>query len=1194
MIVRFPDLNVLQLALTSGAVPADVVKKPAVASFGDEGQLWVETAVKLPAASQRELKRLGALACKSSGAALSTEVSCWIELLPLVRDDSSLDSLEQTPVLFDVSSGEELSRLVLEMLRLGNDRQSYRWLEETPPHPNPSPPGGGREARGEGGKGCRALLRVVGPPYYSLLRALDQLGGAGVAPHAFVERAPGVWVEVGYRHPLAANVKPPKGKLLLLRPPRQWLLLPDAPFHDIYDIVEFQLAEGGMRWQDSPLPHRFTVAPRLRQAGPSDGAELWVLRGDAIDELNRFVQNAEDPLLGRLAFAVGEKQGQTIVVLRVRQTKLPPPVLVLPAEAYKSYLKIPNLFLPAGYILHPPLRRDVVRKLLAEDVGQITWLVREASGGCEPPGSFTPESLPDDVFRPLTDWVDYVLDRDRDKLQAWVQAMRFDFESFVCDEEQPPKPKKPPAAEKTRGAKGGPPRPAGEADMGETSEYEAPSDSASAPEDAVLEAFAAVEKVEPSEIEKELHAVEEEFLSRPGGLEDEVRQALWPRLAILNAHLGKTEDAGLCWLRALWEPSESASGDAGRWSAAWFRDEALGAARSHAAGSRGEPSWLAGLATADGVRRDVQGTDLDHLLQRSEPTLAELRGLAAYLVWSARRDPRPRPLMQRLPAVQRFLEKHEKVLPVRACWLAWHHLTQLLDGDVLALARARDRLLERLFHNGLRPEQDLPNFLRIAGQPTERRGRGLGQWMLKLHELARCWVDRQRGQNPLDYRDAKTKEYIDLLFAFGLARLGEHDASRQLLRRAQRVLVKEDEAHAILFRLFEYRIRQAMEGQATNTPLESEALERLHELRRIAQTDSGERRRESGSHLSYVIEKMRGISRILEPLQKILEYRYIAAGRSDEIAQSLARLPDIKDRKELAQQINWLLKKGKTSLAVYVRVLKECLEQSPRIGEEIAKQLLEQALRAYDQSFRIPADGEDRPGSELLMDLLERGLFVAAHFGQLDVVHAFMARFRQLLREERASSSIIGFDRVIEQSLRGLRKLGLREEIQELLTLMSDAILKGRNPTALLAEKDAGVLLRTLLPIAAGWYDFGRDTLAEPIFQAARTLLLRKELIPTEHLALAFAYSKALGAAPIAIAQNRLEELFERLEGIPNTSSYGNYYSPAQLKVVESAVLAVVSDDFTQGTQARRWLDEDEYLVRRRIHEDVRTLMAHG
>jgi cellulose synthase operon protein C len=1169
MIIRFPDLKTLQLALTSGAVPVDIAQKPAVAGFGEEEQLWVETPAKLSAAAQRELKRLSALVCKSSGAALSTEVSCWLELLPLAAEDAPLDVLEQTPVLFDVPSGEELARLVLEMLRLGNDRQSYRWLEQT-----------------NNGDNGRALLRVVGPPYYSLLRALDQMGGPSVAPHAFVERAPGVWVEVGHRHPLAAKIKPPKGRALLLRPPRQWLMLPDASFHDIYDIVEFQLPDGPARWQESSLPQRLKVAPRLRQSGPAEGAELWVLRGDAIDELNRFVQTAEDVLLSRLAFAVADKDGQTLVVLRVRQSKLPPPILVLPAEAYKSHLKLPNLFLPAGYSLHPPLRRDVVRKLLAEDVSQITWLLLGENG------QFTPESIADDVFRPLTDWVDYVLDRDRQQLHAWVQAMQFDFEPFICDEEQSRKPKKPPDSEKSRAPKAGPKRAETEGNPSEKSALQSPSEtSTSDTEDVGLDAFTSANRAEPSALEKELHAVEEEFLALPGGLEEPARQAMWPRMAHLNAQLRKTEDASLCWLNAMWDAGENA----GNWATAWFRTEARGAMHRHADSPRSGKPWVAAAASED-VRREVSADELDCLLALAEPTTSDLRAFAAYLAWSAHRDPRPTALGSRLPAMQRLLEKHENLLPVRACWLAWYHLVQLTDGDVLALARARDRLLERLFHNGLRPEQDLPSFLCFAGQSSDKRGRALGQWLLKMNELARGWVDRQRRQDALEPKGAKTKEYLDLLFAFGLARLGEHDAGRQLVNKAKKKLANEDEAHAILYLLFDYRIRQAMEGQSTNTPLEEEALDRLNALRQKEQERRSQTSGRSGgtsiSPFCYIIDKMRGTSRILEPLQKILEYRYIAAPSNDEEEQTLAKLPDIKERSELAERIHWLIKRGRTRLALFVRILKAALEQSPRVGEEIAQHLLEQALRAYDQSVQLPAGAEARPSLELLMDLLERGLFVAAHFGRLDAVQALMVRFRQLLRDEHGSSSITGFDRVVEQGLRGLRKLGLREEIQELLTLMADAILKGRSPMMLLAQKDTGSLWRVMLPIAAAWYDSGRDSLAEPIYQAARTVLFRNELLPTEHLALACAYAKALGAAPIPILQERIEELFERLEGIPNTSSYGNYYSPSQVKLVESVVLAVVNDDFTQGAQARRWLDEDEYLVRQRIHGDVRNLLA--
>src|SRR5207244_694375 len=96
----------------------------------------------------------------------------------------------------------------------------------------------------------------------------------------------------------------------------------------------------------------------------------------------------------------------------------------------------------------------------------------------------------------------------------------------------------------------------------------------------------------------------------------------------------------------------------------------------------------------------------------AEPSQADVRALAAYLVWAARQDDPPAPLTAgRLNVVQRFLEGRERLLSVRAAWLAWEAFARLSGNDVLALARARDRLLGELFRNGLRPDA-LPSFLR--------------------------------------------------------------------------------------------------------------------------------------------------------------------------------------------------------------------------------------------------------------------------------------------------------------------------------------------------------------------------------------------------------------------------------------------------------------------------------------------------
>jgi hypothetical protein len=101
---------------------------------------------------------------------------------------------------------------------------------------------------------------------------------------------------------------------------------------------------------------------------------------------------------------------------------------------------------------------------------------------------------------------------------------------------------------------------------------------------------------------------------------------------------------------------------------------------------------------------------------------------------------------------------------------------------------------------------------------------------------------------------------------------------------------------------------------------------------------------------------------------------------------------------------------------------------------------------------------------------------------------------------------------------------------------------------------------------------------------------------------LAESYLAALGYAPAEFALPRVEELFAQpidgsetphsLPAVTDAMTTSSHFSVFQLRIVEAIVLAVVSEDFTMNAESRRWLDEDESLVRRRIHRDMRTAMA--
>ncbi|MCU0880934.1 MAG: hypothetical protein MUF06_24455, partial [Pirellulaceae bacterium] len=518
------------------------------------------------------------------------------------------------------------------------------------------------------GDSSRTLLRVLGPPYYTLLRALDADAGQAEQPPlmAFVEQVPRVWVQLGYEHPLAERLEVPPGKWLFLRPPRDWQWIDEGAFQDIYGALEFPLAAVDSAWHDQPLVERISVPLRLTSMAETDPAELWVLSHNATQQIEQLVGASDNELIARLAFAVVQKNEPAtsevsppperipLVLLRVRPSKLPPPVLVLDGVACRSYLNLPNLFVPVGRRLHPPLRRDVVTRLLAADASRLVWL--------EPgnAGQFQPRSIPDGAFRPLSAWVDYVLDEQHEPLSAWTAAHRFDFAGFVCqDDERPRERESRPAERPTE------PRPA---------LSPAPSTPTStSPEDEPILAEVVEEEIvppvelaravpQPSELQQRLSAAENQFLAIEGPLDSPERAILWREMAHLNGALDRRLDASLCWSQVLWEQPAAP------------RDAAV--------------AWLGHLGETGSGPRFPAPDKLRTLAEGGMPERLELTQLAAQLVRQAAEKSTPvenRLSPEQISLAGQILTRHEKVLPIRIAWLAWVAIAELSHGDTLAL-----------------------------------------------------------------------------------------------------------------------------------------------------------------------------------------------------------------------------------------------------------------------------------------------------------------------------------------------------------------------------------------------------------------------------------------------------------------------------------------------------------------------------
>ncbi len=1167
MILLFPDLDTLRVALTSGIVPAEVTLAPAAVSFDAEGKIYVEPTVNLTKAVTKNLDRIGVKGSKRHASDEPQEVTCWPQLLPVTRDAAAPQLSNQAPVLFELEKAEDLPTLVTEMLRLGNDRQGFRWFT----------------APGEG-ESKRVLLRVIGPPYYTLLRALDTgTSGAGGTVRAYLERAPRVWVEVGHSLPLAQQLRVADKQLLLIRAPREWLYLDDAPFQDVYDIMQFKLPAAPVGWTEAKAPKKMTVPLKLAASTTTDTPELWVLRANAVEQLDLLVRDSDERLLQRLMFAVAtDPQGARTVVLRVRPSKLTVPVLTLDnALPFKPYWKLPNLFLPVGKRLHPTLRRDAVRKLLADDADQVVWLYPDGATG------FTPESVPDAAFRSLEDWVDYVIEAEQQVLAAWIEATRFDFDHFVCKDAGGPK-TKPDKSDKeskskddddAKGAKGvGPAKGAAKGKL------------AAKPTAQTDFLPPAGEVKKPTEWELRAKELEGQFIALDGPLDSPERQALWPELATAYSGARRPMDAAVCWLDALWDADPMPQ----PWLAGWVRSELPDAGST------------------------VRADEFDKLLNHPGAGLEETRKVVAAFLWLASQQPVPGWLVTRLPVVQKYLETNESLLPVRAIWLAGYRLAQLSGADVLGLARVRDRLLKRLLEGGLQAERDLPGFLRFFGMKDSERMRVVRDKAMELHGAVRKWLDDNAAQQKNEYLKAN-HPLIDMLFAFAVAKLDESTQAKKLLEEARKVMegpiptsspdnklfekVVSAVASNFVYKAFKYRVEQVLAGKPPTGQLSAELIDELEEIGKKGQSGAsvrngpGEQPQNPYGRALYVIDRMRQQSRVIEPQGTLDPYERMTRA-TDPLRKELTDLHAIRDTGKLAEKIRKLYKEGVAKAPVkdtHFYVLHAGLPLAAQVGEAFSVELLGLVPAALHGSGGAN-ESPDMPKKQ--GELLERALYLAGHFNREDIVKKLVDDFTALVHSKPEDTRFRLINVVARQCIRNLKKLGLTNEIDRFLTKLHNEVLRGAS-TADLRKKHAAkpetwsAVLQTLLNLAGGWMFLGLHDRAKPILEEARNELLNANALtlqPKEYTELARAYVTALGQGNPDNCLTGMIELFRRMSPakINNMWTTAKYYSRFHLNLVEDVISALVSDDSALGASGRKWLDDDEYLVRRRIHADMK------
>ncbi len=128
--------------------------------------------------------------------------------------------------------------------------------------------------------------------------------------------------------------------------------------------------------------------------------------------------------------------------------------------------------------------------------------------------------------------------------------------------------------------------------------------------------------------------------------------------------------------------------------------------------------------------------------------------------------------------------------------------------------------------------------------------------------------------------------------------------------------------------------------------------------------------------------------------------------------------------------------------------------------------------------------------------------------------------------------------------------------------------------------------LRGRLALAAGLAFLGESARALPIFEQARAALGESMVLPVR-LELTRALALAYAQAPLQNALGGLAELAAQLRDITDSYGTNSHYCLSVLHFVESLVLGITSDDLALGEIGRRFVEDDEHLIRRRLHRDL-------
>ena len=956
------------------------------------------------------------------------------------------------------------------------------------------------------------------------------------------EQSPGNWMLHGWHHPLVSELPQTIGQRALHHPHRTCCLLAEMATHYWPSVCATNQAPPRLRARPEwmvPVT-RVPGTIRLRTVVSGDSIEtLRLIPPEGIESFRQAVRNVSEIQLADYQAATQvDETGRAWIVIRSVNAK-PTAWLFAEAEGFHEWAST-MIFLPKGMRFSPELRIDTIRTQVGHVEKSVTILRIDADGGIER------LQLALSRFVRLSELVEYRTPRPQALAVVRSNHALGRLPSFTALPEAEPSTENfaephPSTAHRDKSWIGR----SIDRVRQKVTRLRQPTQRVRLPARAsIVSSWSLDSQVEPKPIDDHWNQrraeLEARVLSELPRMVPSDRARLWSELADVYTALGNPPNAGLCWLNAIWDARHAEP----QWFDSWQHAEALAA--------RVEPETLTPETLLDATP-NAQRARLAALLLLQSTTLE------------------PGTMRQLLKLVQ----LHETDLPIRLVWLVQQHVTITTHGDTLGLARCRDRLFARLVEHGPGLDLDAPAFFRFQSGDHGDRYVRVREWLIRVREPMQRWLQRTLNVGRLQWAgiDAelrRTRCYADLMLAWGLSRLGDRARARDLQNHALTDLDPnrkpgiDGNVHQTLVRLFSQRIVQARDGRLAlfENAARNDELP-LDELGR------------------YAVAKLRSVSNILEPHGPINPYEGRDSVRflgNDQLFQELIPLLHHHETAIPNSTIDALLNRldsdpsaRSTPRIVHVLLTNRQLDAA-RLTRLLPK--VSSAIEWIPEQLRLSDTRFDESFMPRLAATMLRSASQAAARHQL--AEPFMELGNAIIRQCDNPNSLLlqsalACSTELFQSVRRLKLIPLAHVLMEHFV----PLLKTQ-PN------------RQALGCAIGWFTLGNDEAGYRLLNnVCEELYIHNNLSELARTELAIDYAVALGHAPLRIALGRLEELFYRLDGIRTRGATNRYYTLKPLQLIDTIITAVVGDAFEVSQAVRDWLDDDEYLMRQRITNDM-------